>query len=94
MPEIGDYVLATKYADGHSQDHWAIGFYKGVTHHGDRYDVVDGEGKLFRHNGFRRITKISKNRGAWLLSNKELIEMSRRSLYWWLRQPMKQKKPS
>lgn len=89
--EIGDYVLATKYDDGDPQDHWAIGFYSGITsdHYIEpRYDIVDSNGQLFRQNGFRRIKKISQARGRWLLERREQIEMSGRSLWGWLRMAM------
>lgn len=31
QPKVGDYVLATKYHDGGSLDHWAVGFYAGLA---------------------------------------------------------------
>lgn len=81
---VGDYVLATKYSDGDPQDHWAIGFFAGITApHYDppRYDVVDGEGNHFRGNGFRRVKKISKERGEWMLKHAREIELSGRSVW-------------
>jgi hypothetical protein len=66
----GDYVLATKYHDGDPGDGYAVGFYDrpldcvgGVT----RHLVVDGDGKQFRANGFRRVEKISDAEGRWLI---------------------------
>ena len=84
IPEIGDYVLATKYNDGDPQDHWAIGFFDGLTspHYKEpRYNVQDGAGNQFRGNGFRRVKKISAERGEWMLKNKNLIELSSFSVW-------------
>jgi hypothetical protein len=85
LPAVGDYVLATKYGDGHPQDHWCVGFYAGLTnpekYDPPRYDVVDGEGKNFRGNGFRRIKKITPERGAWMLKHAKDIELSGRSVW-------------
>ena len=80
----GDYVLATKYSDGDPQDHWSIGFFDGITApHYDppRYDVIDNDGNQFRGNGFRRVKKISAERGAWMLSRVREIELSGRSVW-------------
>lgn len=91
MPQINDYVLATKWSDGEPGDHWCVGFYKGVLPKisGARFLVADGEGKLFRANGFRRIAKISLARGKWILEHAAEIEAGRRSLWWWKRRSMK-----
>lgn len=83
VPQVGDYVLATKYKDGDSGDHWAIGFYSGLTggpgRYGEdpRYDVIDGIGKSFRGNGFRRVEVIAREEGDYLLKNSRDIETSR-----------------
>jgi hypothetical protein len=68
----GDYVLATKYDDGDPGDGYAVGFYdrqldyvSGVT----RHLVVDGEGKQFRGNGFRRVELIHETEGRWLIQH-------------------------
>ena len=59
-PAIGDYVIASKYDDGHFGDHWVVGWLKGMTSHDEpRYDVVDDEGESFRGNGFRRCEVVS-----------------------------------
>jgi hypothetical protein len=64
----GDYVLATKYNDGDPEDHWCVGYYDSMTSHtSPRYLVVDGNGKHFRANGFRRAEKITQEVGAWLI---------------------------
>lgn len=68
VPEVrkGDYVFATKWSDGHPQDHWCLGFYDRTE--GDRHYVVDSNGNQFRGNGFRRVAKIRNDVGTWLLS--------------------------
>lgn len=88
---VGDYVLATKFGDGDPQDHWAIGFYAGVTApHYDppRFDVVDNEGRQFRGNGFRRVEKITRERGEWMLKHARLIELSSKSVWYFATCPM------
>ena len=89
----GDYVLATKYADGDPQDSWAVGFYDGVLPKAycDRHLVVDADGKQFRGNGFRRVKKISAERGQWLIDHIKDIELSGRSVWGWARRSMKEK---
>ncbi len=87
----GDYVLATKYSDGDPQDHWCVGYYAGITApHYDppRFDVVDGEGKQFRGNGFRRVEKITPERGAWMLQYARDIELSGLSVWHFATCPM------
>lgn len=88
--KAGDYVLATKWNDGDPMDQWAVGFFVGMLSKasGDRYMVADAEGNQFRGNGFRRVKKISANRGRWLLERKQEIEYGGRSLWWWARAPM------
>lgn len=70
LPKVGDYVLATKYSDGDPGDGWALGFYAGpmtqYTPH--RYDVIDSDGKSIRGNGFRKMARIRKDVGRWLLT--------------------------
>lgn len=86
----GDYVLATKWSDGDPGDQWCVGFYDGTLSKvsEDRHMVVDENGKQFRGNGFRRVKKISRERGAFLLKNKEFIEFGTRSLWGWVRVKM------
>jgi len=84
----GDYVLATKYSDGDPHDQWCVGFYHSTLDYGEgseRYQVIDGEGKQFRGNGFRRIKKISRERGEFILKNTQNIQSGSRSLWWWAR---------
>jgi len=87
----GDYVIATKWNDGDPQDQWCVGFYRGKLKKtsGDRHEIVDGRGNLFRGNGFRRIKKISSERGGFILSKKDQIESGNKSLWWWVKQPMR-----
>ena len=77
MPAIGDYVLATKYSDGDPGDAWALGFYAGeldmgITRHdikvAPRYLVNDSSGATIRENGYRRVARVRKDVGAWLLN--------------------------
>ena len=91
MIQVGDYVLATKYRDGDPKDHWVVGFFSGVLPKatGNRYMVADADGKEFRGNGFRRIQKISAQRGKWLLDHAYEIGNGSRSLWWWVRASMK-----
>jgi hypothetical protein len=72
-PAVGDYVLATKYSDGDPGDGWALGFYAGPLGGTDnglpvRHMVVDGKGENIRGNGFRRVERIRKDVGRWLLT--------------------------
>lgn len=76
-PELGDYVLATKYDDGESWDHWACGWIHSML---DRYDpprfhVVDNDGEPFRGNGFRRAECIPFHIG------RRLIDMAKDPLF-------------
>ena len=86
----GDYVLATKYSDGDPQDHFVVGFFDGMLKKGSseryhRYNVVDGEGRLFRGNGFRRCEKISNRVGTILVDNMSFIEQGSCSVWYWRR---------
>ena len=85
--EKGSYVIATKFHDGDPNDHWCVGYYRGMLPKsgGDRYEVVGGDGQLFRGNGFRRCEKISKERGEWLLKNARDIQWSGKSLWYFAR---------
>ncbi len=88
----GDYVLASKYRDGDPQDHWCIGFYKEPYLHcgyDQRHIIVDANGQPFRANGFRRVKKISKERGSWMLKNARIIETSGMSVWHFARCSMK-----
>lgn len=93
-PKLGDYVLATKYSDGDPGDHWAIGFYAGLTnpekYDPPRYDVVDSNGSQFRGNGFRRVRKISKERADWMLKHASEISTSGKSVWHFFRCSIKQ----
>jgi hypothetical protein len=82
----GDYVIATKYGDGDPNDPWCIGFFASVMK--ERYDVVDHNGQSFRLNGFRRIKKITKERGQWILNHRNEMEQGKHSVWWWVRTKM------
>jgi hypothetical protein len=86
-PKHLEYVLATKWSDGDPLDQWAIGFYDRRID--DRFFVLDDKGCQMRANGFRRVKKISGERGRWLLNHEKAIEWSERSLWWWVRRKMK-----
>lgn len=76
----GDYVLATKWEDGSVSDHWAVGFVQGMTHHG-RYFVVDSNGVVFRHNGFRRVEHITDDEGLHILKTCPQLEGQDKSVW-------------
>lgn len=79
-PFLGDYVLASKYEDGHLGDHWCVGWFAGYTDHEEpRYHVVDNDGEPFRGNGFRRMERITPFVGRELLrlANEEQWEIRR-----------------
>ena len=65
VPQIGDYVLATKWSDGDPGDHWALGWYAGERN--ERHFVNDSNGESIRANGFRRVRCIRKDVEMWLL---------------------------
>jgi len=78
----GDYVLATKYADGDPCDLFFVGFYRGMLN--DRYLVEDDKGQLARASGFRRCEKISERAGAALVSALPIIsDLPGKSVWWW-----------
>lgn len=82
--QSGDYVLATKYEDGDPGDQFAVGFFYGMLPKvgGDRYIVVDADGKSFRGNGFRRCEQITSEQGKWLVAHLNEISDSRREFYY------------
>ena len=83
--KVGDYVLATRWSDGDSQDPWCVGFYAGVSETGSHV-VSYGDG-LSRT--FRKVKKISKARGDFIIKNKPAIERMNKSLLWWSSVSMK-----
>jgi len=93
-PKKGDYVVATKYADGDPGDQFCIGFYDGgYDHYGQtRHLVVDSHGKNFRHNGFRRVARVGAKRGTWMVQNIAHIErmMNRFSVWHWWKAPWRE----
>lgn len=90
----GDYVLATKYADGDPHDQFCIGFYHGsYDHFGEtRYLVVDSDGQQFRRNGFRRVARVGGKRGAWMVEHLSYIEkmQDRFSVWHWWQAPWRE----
>lgn len=64
--QVGDYVLATKYHDGDTGDHYCVGFLSKID--GDRFHVVDNSRKSFRANGFRRVERITGLEGYYLVN--------------------------
>lgn len=77
-PAVGDYVLATKWSDGDPGDPWALGFYAGELDMGNdpeqkikvatRYLVNDNSVKTIRPGGYRRVARVRKDVGVWLLN--------------------------
>lgn len=71
MPAVGDYVLATKWSDGDPGDPWALGFYAGLDQRlpsSPRHMVRDSAGNNIRAGGYRRVARVRKDVGAWLLN--------------------------
>ena len=89
--KVGNYVVATKYADGDPGDQFCIGFYNGsYDHFGQtRHLVINNEGKNFRNNGFRRVARVGLRRGAWMVKHLAHIEkmMNRYSVWHWYNAP-------
>ena len=89
----GDYVLATKYSDGDPCDHFCVGFFDGMLkdnygNETERYIVIDSDGARFRHSGFRRCERISKDVGDTLVSASPFIGDRRGySLWYWRHHP-------
>ena len=70
-PRAGDYVLATKFHDGDPGDPWALGIYAGLDTllpSSPRHMVHDSEGNSIRSSGYRRVARIRKDVGRWLLT--------------------------
>lgn len=81
----GEYVVATKYADGDPGDHFCVGFYAGnYDHFGQmRHLVIDSNGAQFRANGFRRCEPVSSDRGTWIVDHMPVIERYRDAYSVW-----------
>lgn len=90
----GDYVLASKYRDGDPGDQFCVGFYDSAYDHfgSTRHLVIDGEGQQFRRNGFRRVARVGRDRGAWIVRNLDYIEemRDRYSVWHWWRAPWRE----
>lgn len=79
---VGDYVLATKYNDGDPCDHFYVGFVAGYTWH-NRYLIVDNDGNNQRHNGFRRVERITADEGRQLVEMMPEIGDKQGPSVWW-----------
>jgi hypothetical protein len=78
-PQVGDYVLGTKYNDGDPGDPWAVGIYAGMK--GDRHVVTHRDGTPIYRAGFRRVGVITPEQGRYLLSVKTSIERGGKSVW-------------
>ncbi len=88
----GTYVLATKYADGDPRDHFAVGFYAETIEYPSetRHIVNDDQGFPIRANGFRRVARLSRRRGAAIVRNISRIEKSEYSVWHWYWAPLRE----
>lgn len=82
LVRIGDYVLATKWADGDPCDHFVVGFVAGYTRHG-RFLIVDNDGRNQRANGFRRAERITADEGRQLVAMMPAIGDTPGDSLWW-----------
>ena len=64
----GDYVLATKFADGDPCDHFCVGFVTRIAELDGRIFVANSDGVSFRANGFRRAEVITPEEGAAIVA--------------------------
>jgi hypothetical protein len=80
VPNVGDYVLATKWQDGDPDDHWCVGFLREEVD--GRFIVTDANKVPFRATGFRRCERIEAEIGNWLLAHKDEIETSSERSIW------------
>jgi hypothetical protein len=90
----GDYVLGTKYRDGDPRDGFAVGFASEqcLSFGLSRLVIVDNSGAVIGlANGFRRVKKISSERGNWIVRHLGEIEQSGRSVWYFARCSMKTK---
>lgn len=89
LPRPGELVLATEYHDGDPRNAWGVGYYDGGDNRG-RHWVVDQSGLHLSVNGFRKVEKVSRDRGLFLIENAERIEQDphHRGLWWWKRSTM------
>lgn len=88
MPRKGEYTLGTRWGDGDPKDPWMIGFYDGTADNRVGHYVRDSAGNRFLA---RRVKKISKERGEWLLKNRAKIDDGHRSVWAWAKLSMKEK---
>jgi hypothetical protein len=84
----GDYVLATKYHDGDPGDHFCIGLYDHeMPYDPPRHHIVDSAGNPFRGNGFRRVARVTKEKGEWFVRNLKWIAQGTHSVWFWYYAP-------
>lgn len=83
--KIRDYVIATKYKDGDSEDYWCVGFIDKI--------VIDSDGKYYYINTdafdrgpFLKSKKISGDEGWFFVTNAEKITRSGKSIWRYLRE--------
>lgn len=90
-PDIGDYVLATKFDHGDPCDPFCLGFVSAILNprysgDGRRYVVVDNNGAPFLANGFRRAERITTKTGDALFAIFPIIgDKPGHSVWWWRR---------
>lgn len=86
VPQPGDYVLATKWSGGDPCEPFAVGFLSHIK--GDRFHVVDKDGKTFRAGGYRRCEKITYEIGDVIVAAMPVIsDRPGRSLWYWRYHP-------
>jgi len=81
--QVGDYVLATRWSDGDPKDPFAVGFVVSVEEEGFVVSYGYNYSRMFR-----KVKKISANRGRFILDNISEIEEGTKSLWWWSRRKM------
>jgi hypothetical protein len=79
----GEYVLGMTGGTG---DPWAVGFYGGKRE--DEHLVTHSDGRRIQGRTYRKVRRITHERGAWLLANAYDIEQSGRGWGTILRMPM------
>ena len=84
--EDGDYVIGTRWQDGNPGDPWAVGWVEKlpflIRDTKSRWYVKDKKGTDL--NGlYRRVKKISAERGDFLIRNADYIEAQKRYSVWY-----------
>jgi len=82
-PQVGDYVLATKFSDGDPRDRWCVGFVKEIDkNNGKKYCVTFDE----QTQWFRRACKIDRELGEWIVKHIKTLEQASYSIWFYARQ--------